>query len=314
MANRDTAFGDVQRNRFAAVIGRIKRSGYPYFLVAPSLIALVLIAVIPFLYMIYLSFQKFDFRRLGAATKFIGLANYQDVLSDPIFQSSIGTTILIVAIAVPIELLLGFGIAYLFNRAFPLKRLAVTITIIPTVLAPIAIAVMWKILLATPWGLLTYNVFYPLGLFSETSIFGTPSWALAAIIFVDVWEWTPFMFLVFLAGLGALPQRPYEAAAVDGASTWQTFIHITLPMLRPFILVMLFIRLIDAFKIFDTIYILTQGGPGTATESISVYGYRVTFNYWKLAESSSMAVLIFLGFFISFGALFIYMQKRYRVF
>lgn len=293
---------------------RFKRAGYPYLLLSPSLLALLLVGMYPFVYMIILSFRKLDFRKLGTAGGFIGLENYRTLFSESVFFTSLKTTAFIVLTSVPIELILGFAIAYLFNRHFPLKRLAVTVTIIPTVLAPIAIAVMWKILLASPWGFLTFNLFYKLGLFTETSIFGSPGWALTAIIGIDVWEWTPFMFLVFLAGLGGLPQRPYEAAAVDGASAWQIFWHLTLPMLSPFILVMLLIRLIDAFKIFDTIYILTKGGPGVSTESISIFAYRFNFEYWKLGESSALAVVIFLLFFIIFGILFTILQKRFRVF
>jgi len=290
------------------------RVGYPYFLLAPSLLVLLFVGVYPFVSMIVLSFRKLDFRRLGSAGDFVGIDNYRKLFDEPVFFSSLKTTAFIVFTSVPLELVLGFAMAYLFNRNFPLKRLAVTITIIPTVLAPIAIAVMWKILLATPWGFLMYNVFYRFGMFEDVSIFGSPGLALAAVIAIDVWEWTPFMFLVFLAGFGGLPQRPYEAAAIDGASAWQIFWYLTMPLLSPFILVMLFIRLIDAFKIFDTIYVLTNGGPGVATESISIFAYRFTFEYWKLGESSAFAVVIFLLFFSVFGFLFIQLQKRYRIF
>jgi len=303
-----------QLNHVSPRMARFKRGVYPYALLFPSLLALLLVGMYPFVYMIVLSFRKLDFRRLGTAGKFIGLENYYNLFSEPVFLTSLKTTAFIVLTSVPIELVLGFAIAYLFNRNFPLKRLAVTVTIIPTVLAPIAIAVMWKIMLATPWGFMTYNVFHRIGLLTKISIFGSPGWALATIIGIDVWEWTPFMFLVFLAGFGGLPQRPYEAAAVDGASAWQIFWHLTLPMLSPFILVMLLIRLIDAFKIFDTIYILTKGGPGVATESISIFAYRFNFEYWKLGESSALAVVIFLLFFIIFGILFTILQKRFRVF
>lgn len=294
--------------------GRFKKAAYPYALLSPSLLALLLVGMYPFVFMIVLSFRKLDFRKLGTAGDFIGLENYRNLFAEPVFLESLKTTFLIVLTSVPIELVLGFAIAYLFNRNFPLKRLAVTVTIIPTVLAPIAIAVMWKIMLASPWGFLMHNFFYKLGFFEKTSIFGTPFWALTAIISIDVWEWTPFMFLVFLAGLGGLPQRPYEAAAMDGASGWQIFRHLTLPMLSPFILVMLLIRLIDASKIFDTIYVLTKGGPGVSTESISLFAFRYNFEYWKLGESSALAVVIFLLFFIVFGLLFAILQKRYKVF
>ena len=133
---------------------RFKRGVYPYALLSPSLLALLLVGMYPFVYMIILSFRKIDFRKFGTAGEFAGFENYRNLFSEPVFLTSLKTTAFIVLTSVPIELVLGFGIAYLFNRNFPLKRLAVTVTIIPTVLAPIAIAVMWKILLATPWGVL----------------------------------------------------------------------------------------------------------------------------------------------------------------
>ncbi len=287
---------------------------FPYLLIAPSLLALVLVGLYPFLYMLALSFRRLNFRRLGTAGPFVGLENYRALAAEPVFWSSLKTTTLIVLAAVPIEIVLGFAIALLFQRAFPGKRLAVTVTVIPTVLAPVAIAVMWKILLAGQWGFLTYNVFYKFGLFTETSIFGVAEWAVAAIIAIDIWEWTPFTFLVFLAGLSSLPTKPYEAAAVDGATRWQVFRHLTLPLLSPFLVVMTFIRLIDAFKIFDTIYILTKGGPGTATESISIFAYLFNFEYWKLSETSALAIIVFLIFFATFSVLFTVAQRRFRIF
>lgn len=286
----------------------------PYLLVAPSLLTLVVVGLYPFLYMLMLSFRRLNFRRLGTAGPFVGLENYRALFGEPVFWSSLGTTALIVLVAVPVEIALGFAVALLFQRDFPGKRLAVTVTVVPTVLAPVAIAVMWKILLAGQWGFLTYNVFYKLGLFTKTSIFGDEWWALATIMAIDVWEWTPFTFLVFLAGLSSLPPKPYEAAAVDGASAWQVFRHLTLPLLAPFLVVMAFIRLIDAFKIFDTIYILTKGGPGTATESISIFAYRYNFEYWKLSETSALAIVVFLIFFVTFSVLFTVAQRRYRIF
>lgn len=287
---------------------------FPYLLIAPSLLALVLVGLYPFLYMLSLSFRRLDFRRLGTEGPFVGFDNYRALFAEPVFWSSLKTTALVVLAAVPMEIVLGFAIALLFQREFPGKRLAVTVTVVPTVLAPVAIAVMWKILLASQWGFLTYNVLYRFGLFTETSIFGVAEWALAAIIAIDVWEWTPFTFLVFLAGLNSLPVKPYEAAAVDGATGWQVFRHLTVPLLSPFLVVMTFIRLIDAFKIFDTIYILTKGGPGTATESISIFAYRFNFEYWKLSETSALAIVVFLIFFMTFSVLFTVAQRRFRIF
>lgn len=287
---------------------------FPYLLIAPSLAALLAVGLYPFLYMAVLSLRELNFKRLGTAGPFVGLDNYARLLAEPVFWESLRTTLLVVVVAVPLELVLGFAAASLFVRQFPGKRLAVTVAVIPTVLAPVAVAVMWKILLASPWGIVMDAVFYPLGLFRETSIFGIGSWALAAIIAIDVWQWTPFAFLVFLAGLSSLPSKPYEAAAVDGATALQTFWHLTLPLLTPFIVVMGFIRAIDAFKLFDTVFILTKGGPGTATETISLFAYRYNFEYWKLGETSALAIVVFIGFFVTFGGLFTLAQKKLKIF
>jgi multiple sugar transport system permease protein len=293
---------------------RRREALFPYLLVAPSLAALLGVGLYPFLYMAALSFRRLNFRRLGTAGPFVGLENYANLFAEPVFWESLRTTLLIVLVAVPLELLLGFAAATLFVREFPGKRLAVTAAVIPTILAPVAVAVMWKILLASPWGFLMDTVFYPLGLFRDVSVFGVGAWALAAIIAIDVWQWAPFAFLVFLAGLSSLPAKPYEAAAVDGASPLQTFRHLTLPLLTPFIVVMAFIRLIDAFKLFDTVFILTKGGPGTATETLSLFAYRYNFEYWKLGETSALAIVIFLGFFLVFGFLFRQVQRRLGIF
>ncbi len=287
---------------------------FPYLLIAPSLAALLAVGLYPFLYMATLSVRELNFKRLGTAGPFVGLDNYARLFAEPVFWESLRTTLSVVAVAVPLELVLGFAAASLFVKEFPGKRLAVTVAVIPTVLAPVSVAVMWKILLASPWGFLMDTVFHPLGLFRETSIFGVGALALAAVIAIDVWQWTPFAFLVFLAGLSSLPAKPYEAAAVDGATAPQVFRHLTLPLLTPFIVVMGFIRVIDAFKLFDTVFILTKGGPGTATETISLFAYRFNFEYWKLGETSALAIVVFAGFFAVFGFLFSQAQKRLRIF
>jgi multiple sugar transport system permease protein len=279
---------------------RRREALFPYLLVAPSLAALLGVGLYPFLYMAALSFRRLNFRRLGTAGPFVGLENYANLFAEPVFWESLRTTLLIVLIAVPLELVLGFAAATLFVRDFPGKRLAVTVAVIPTILAPVAVAVMWKILLASPWGFLMDTVFYPLGLFRDVSVFGVGAWALAAIIAIDVWQWAPFAFLVFLAGLSSLPGKPYEAAAVDGASPLQTFRHLTLPLLAPAITVALLFQTVFKLRVFDLIFILTGGGPGIATLPLGILVYRQYVRYFAGGYSAALAVTILvLGALIS---------------
>jgi multiple sugar transport system permease protein len=157
---------------------------------------------------------------------------------------------------------------------------------------------VWKIMLAPQWGFFTNEVIERFGILSGTSIFSEPGSAVAAIILIDVWQWTPFVTLAVFAGLQALPLGPYRAAAVDGASRWHTFRFITLPGVYPILAVLLLIRVIDTFKIFDTIYILTGGGPNDATQTVSVYLYKNVFDYYEVGLAAAAAVVIFILFFI----------------
>ena len=165
-------------------------------------------------------------------------------------------------------------------------------------MAPIVVGLLWKIMLAGSWGLLSYNIIERFGFLQNTSIFASPNLALYALVFVDIWQWTPFMMLAFFAGLQALPVNPYRAAAIDGATPVQVFFKLTLPLLAPLLAVIGLLRLIDAFKVFDSVFILTGGGPGISTESPSMLAYKMTFEFWKIGEASAFAVIVWLIFFL----------------
>jgi multiple sugar transport system permease protein len=169
-------------------------------------------------------------------------------------------------------------------------------------------------MLAGSWGLLSYNVLERFDILSEASVFASPDLALYGLIFVDIWQWTPFMMLAFYAGLQALPVNPYRAAAVDGATPIQTFFRITIPMMAPLLAVILLLRLIDAFKVFDTIFILTGGGPGNATESPSVLAYKMVFEFWNIGEACALAVLVWLMFFVFCNIFYQVGKKKLGVF
>jgi multiple sugar transport system permease protein len=282
------------------------RFWYPYLLIAPTMITLVIISLLPFIYTVYLSLHE---AKYGQVKGFIGLENFLTVLTDPRFWNAIWVAVVFVLVAVPIEFMLGLAGALVLNAGVKYRSVLVPMMFIPTMMAPIVVGLLWKIMFAGSWGLLSYNLFERFGILSGTSIFGSPNLALYGIILVDIWQWTPFMMLAFFAGLQSLPINPYRAAAIDGANPVQVFFLITLPLLAPLLVVMAILRLIDAFKIFDSIFILTGGGPGDATESPSMLAYKMVFEYWEIGEASALAVLIWLLFF-GFCNLFYQVAKK----
>lgn len=284
---------------------------FPYLLILPAMVTLTGVALVPFLYTLSLTFRKMS---MVTAGEFAGIANYSRLLSDHLFWNAIKVTGIIIAIAVPLEFAGGLVIALLLHQRIYGRRVLLPILFIPTILAPVVVAIIWKIMLAGSWGFLTYNVFNKLGLLTETSVFSSGPLALITLIGIDVWEWTPFMALALFAGLQSLPVNPYRAAAVDGASGWQVFRRLTIPMLTPLMAVIGILRLIDAFKIFDTVFILTGGGPGVATEAASVYIYKRVFDFWELGKASVSAIVVFLIFFLFANAFYKVAQKWLRAF
>ncbi|MDR6951827.1 multiple sugar transport system permease protein [Ancylobacter sp. 3268] len=286
--------------------GMRERAWYPYLLIAPSMITLVVVSLAPFIYAIYLSFHEAKF---GRVRDFIGFDNYITLLSDPRFWNSIGVAATFVFIAVPIEFMLGLIGALVLNQNVRGRSILIPLLFMPTMMAPIVVGLLWKIMLAGSWGFFSYNVLERFNILGETSIFASPELALYALIFVDIWQWTPFMMLAFFAGLQALPLGPYRAAAVDGANPVQMFFHITLPMMTPLLAVIGLLRFIDAFKVFDTIYILTNGGPGISTETPSILANKMTFEFWNIGEASALAVLVWIAFF-AFCSIFYQVAKK----
>lgn len=286
-------------------------SPFPYLLLAPMLVTLVLIGVIPFLYTIYLSLHETQFTQVK---DFAGLSNFSALLSDGEFWSSLAVTGIIMAVAVPLQLALGLGFALLFSRGVFGSRVLAPALLIPSVVAPTVAAMVWKIMLAPSWGFATYEVIERFSLFSNSSVFSEGTSAVAAIILIDVWQWTPFVTLAIFAGLQALPQGPYRAASVDGASRWHTLRFITLPGVYPILAVLFLIRMIDAFKIFDTIYILTGGGPNDATQTMSIYLYKGVFDYYEVGLAAAAAVIIFVMFFILASIIYRIFSRTLKLF
>jgi len=303
-----TAIGEVPAAR---PVKREEGFWYPYILIAPTMITLTIVGLIPFLFTVLLSTLELKF---GQVKGFAGFDNYAELLGDPRFWHSLKITFLFVVIAVPIEFMLGLVGALALSQRIYLRSVLIPFLFIPTIMAPIVVGLLWKIMLAGSWGFLSYNILEQLDLLTGTSVFASPGWALYGIILVDVWQWTPFMMLAFFAGLQAMPVNPYKAAAVDGATPIQIFFKITLPMMAPLLAVIGLLRLIDAFKVFDSIFLLTSGGPGTVTESASMLAYKTTFEFWRIGEASALAVVIWVLFFLFCNVFYQVAKKKLKVF
>jgi len=264
-------------------------------LLVPAVFLLVVILLGPFLYMVWTSLTDLSFALPDRDGNFLGFDNYRRIMrEDSIFWHSFGLTMKFVAIVVSMEFLLGFALALLIFRFVRRQRLVLTLLLVPMMLAPVAVGLIWKLLLQGDFGMVTYYL-RAIGLLDlRDAVLSNADAVLPAIMLIDAWQWTPFVTLVMLAGLLSLPRDPFEAAIMDGARPWQIFRDVTLPLLQPIIALVLLLRAIDAFKEFDKIFILTGGGPGIATELLSIYVYRLNFKNWDLGYGAAAAFMVYL--------------------
>ena len=262
----------------------------PWGLLAPALIIILLIGVFPLFYNLFLSMHFWNLTRPELGMRFIWFKNYTSLFTSSLFWEAFLRTFVFTIVAVGLEMCLGFGLALLFNRDFKGKSIVFPIILIPMITTPIVVGLIWRYMFNGEFGFVSW-ILQVVGT-DVHAVLSNPATALPAVIFVDVWHWTPFVFLLSLARLGALPRSPYEAAEIDGASTWQIFKWVTFPMMKSVLLVALLLRTMDAFKIFDEIFIMTQGGPGDATEVLSLEIYRQTFRYFNMGKGSSLAIVM----------------------
>jgi multiple sugar transport system permease protein len=263
----------------------------PYLLLLPAAVALAAVAAYPLIYGIRASFERYRFGRdLGSA----GLTNYRAILHDEVFWTAVGTTARYVAFAVVIETLLGLGLALLVMRELRFGGIIRVGLILPMTIAPVVVGVIWRLMYASDIGIVN-PVFSWLGL-SQPNVLANSRSAFIGVVAVDVWEWTPLMFLIILAGLQSIPQEPLEAARIDGAGRLRMFFDHTLPLLFPVLMVAVVLRTIDAIGTFDQIFVLTKGGPGTSTQLISTYAYNTAFLFTQYGRAMAMmvALLVFL--------------------
>jgi multiple sugar transport system permease protein len=261
-------------------------------LVAPALALLFLMNIFPLLWSFGLSFFQYRANR-AAAPVFAGFENYARVFTDPTVWYRLQTTALVVILTVGTQLVVGFLLALLFEKEFPGRRILLMLVLTPMMLSYVAIGAFFRYYYEPTFGLLSQAVRVFTG--RPFILLQTPGGALTGIIAADAWMWSPFVMLLVLSGLVSVPAYLYEAAEVDRASWWRRFRTITFPYIRSLLLLALLFRTIEAFKLFDVVFLLTEGGPGTSTETIGVYVYRVAFQYFRTGQSAALAyVLLFI--------------------
>jgi multiple sugar transport system permease protein len=258
---------------------------------APAVLLVAVLIVYPIAYTGWMSFQEWSASSLSPP-RFVGTANYAKILvGDARFREAVARTIYFTLVAVAAETLLGVAMALLFNREFWGRGLLRTLAILPMVATPTAIALVFVMMYHPTLGVANYLVSLA-GLAPFRWTYSSQT-ALYALALVDIWQWTPLIMLIALAGLASLPREPYEAARLDGASPFQAFWHITLPLLRPALVVAILFRAIDALKTFDIIFVMTQGGPANASETINILLFNQAFSYFNMGYAASMAVALF---------------------
>jgi multiple sugar transport system permease protein len=257
----------------------------------PAIIFIGLLMVFPILYTLYLSFTNWNLTS-GMEPTFVGLNSYLRVFSEPRFLRAIGRTFSFTLFAVAIEVVLGVAIALILNRAFVGRSFAKLLLLLPLVATPIAVGIVFNLFYDPTIGLLNFAL-DALGL-PQGRWISSEKTVIASLVLVDVWQWTPMITLIVLAGLAGLSEEPVEAARVDGASEWQILRFVTIPMVMPVVLTAMILRLIDALKTFDIIFAMTGGGPGYASETLNIMGFKYSFEYFRMGQSSVILVALFI--------------------
>jgi multiple sugar transport system permease protein len=269
---------------------RLSKRHYLIFL-GPTLLILLVMLAFPTGYVLIVSLRDFQLTNPTAGNPFVGLENYRTLLSDPAFFAALWKSVLFTVASVALTFVLGMAIALLLNRrdlwGTGLTR---TVILVPLILTPLVIGATYRFMLERDNGIIN-EILALVGL-DRIPFLASSAWAMISVILVDAWQWTPFAVLVLLAGLESLPEEPFEAARMDGASRWGEFWYITMPLLAPVIAVVLLIRTMDAFREFDKIFIMTGGGPGTATQTLPIFLYRAGFQDFNMGFSAATGVVM----------------------
>ena len=285
-----------------------RRRWEPVAFASPSLALIAVVILFPLIYSFYLSLQNFDLA-VGPDRDFVGAQNYIEALfKDGRFLGSIWNTAIIIAPSLVCELLLGLGIALLLGRLTRGRPIVTALLAIPAMVSPVMAAMAWRMMVGVKYGAIN-NLGRQLGLLDVYfDWFATPVLSIATVVLVEVWHNTPFMMLVLLAGLQSIPQELYESARVDGASAWQNFWSITLPLLKFTMAVGVMIRLIDLTKLFGLIFVLTFGGPGSSTETVAFTTYLVGFKDFRMSYAAALSYVI-VGGVLVLTLLFMWLQR-----
>ncbi|MDD3714267.1 MAG: sugar ABC transporter permease [Atribacterota bacterium] len=268
---------------------------YGIVFILPAILFLSITSLIPLAYSLGVSFTNLNLLRPGQPIQFVGLQNYSTGIRDGEFLTAAWNTILIVSVSLGLQLLIGLMLSLILSQERKGFRLWQTILLIPNIIAPVVVGVLWRLMFNPDYGI------FKLGLAQigiDKPWLQHPIWAKVAVIIVETWTWTPFVMLTLIAGLKSLSDTPFEAARIDGASGLQIFRYITMPLLKPVIAVTLLLRLMDAFKMFDSIYVLTYGGPGLATEVLSLRIYKKGLKYFDITEASAQSWIFLICIFV----------------
>jgi multiple sugar transport system permease protein len=272
-------------------IGRFIECHLYTLMILPAAIALALIIAFPLVYSLWMAVHEYS---MGATTPplFVGAANYLNLLWNQRFQETVPRTFYFTLLGVAGPVLIGTVAALAFSRSFPGRGTLRTIFTLPMMATPVSIALIWQMMFHPQLGVLNYLLSL-VGIGPQKWVFASQS-VIPTLALVETWQWTPFVMLIVLGGLASLPEEPFEAARIDGASFLQSLCYITLPLLWPYIMVAIILRAIDALKSFDIIYVITQGGPGTASETINIFLYLQAFAFYNVGFASAVVVVFFL--------------------
>ncbi len=263
---------------------------FKHWLLSPAIFLLLLIGLFPLFYSLIVSFMRIDM--METDTSFAWLYNYKNLFEDARLWWSLAHTALITAIALPIELLLGLAMAYLFLEKMPGRQIFISLLVLPTIISPIVAGATWRLLFDNKYGPINQIISWFAGERVNALWTINPALVYPAIIFCEIWQWTPFMFLILLAALSNVDKSQTEAAEIDGARFIRTFRYIVLPAIWPVMAIAILIRGLDLFRIFDIIWALTKGGPGTRTETISIYAYSQGFKQFETSYTAAIAFLV----------------------
>jgi len=276
------------------------------------MVTLLGITVFPLLYEIRLAFSSWELT-ISAESEFVGLQNFSEILfKDKRFWSSMRVTATLLGIGVAVQLGLGTGLALLLNRLRSWRTPLVSLLLIPVMIAPVVAGFQFRMIYHDQFGPLNYLIeLLTFGKWRGFAWIADPKVALTAVMLTDIWQWTPFLMLIVLAGLQSISPGLYEAARVDGATPWKSFWYITVPLLLPFVVIGILIRAMDCFKLFDIIYLVTGGGPGNVTETVSFYTYLQGFKFFSLGYTAAMA-FVQLVVIIVIAQIFLRLLKQQR--